>query len=132
MLRWLNVIMTVMFALCVAVQYNDPDALLWILIYAYAVVVTAMAAADRYTILALIGFAGFFAGFAYLSPGLLEIDDPTELVTDIRMDSIDVEVAREAVGLLISSLWLLVLSVVWFRRRRGQASAVEDQEVDPA
>lgn len=128
MLRWLNVIMTVMFALCVAVQYNDPDALLWMLIYAYAVVVTAMAVANRYTFLAVIGFVGLFAGFAYLSPGLLEIDNPTELVTDIRMDSPGVEVAREAAGLLISSLWLLVLSVVWFRRRGDQASPEVEQD----
>ena len=95
MLRWLNVFMTVVFALCVAVQYNDPDGIVWMLIYAYAVVVTAMAAANRYTLLAIIGFFGFFAGFVYLSPGLLQIDDATELITDIRMDSPDVEVARE-------------------------------------
>lgn len=128
MLRWLNIMMTVVFALCIAVQYNDPDALLWILIYGYAAVVTAMAVADRYTFFAVIGFVGFFAGFAYLSPGLLDIDDPTELVSDIRMDSPVVEVAREAAGLLISSLWLLVLSVVWFRRRRNQASLAGGQE----
>ena len=123
MLRWLNIMMTAVFALCVAVQFNDPDALLWILIY-----VTAMAATDRYTIFSVIGFAGFFAGFLYLSPGFLEISDPMDLVTDIRMDSRGVEVAREAGGLLISSLWLLVLSVVWFRRRRDPRSAAKDRE----
>lgn len=128
MLRWLNVMITVVFTLCVAVQYNDPDALLWIVIYAYAVVVTAMAATNRYTIFSAIGFIGFFLGFAYLSPGFLEVDDPTDLFTDIRMDSKGVEVAREAGGLLISSLWLLVLSVVWFRRRGHQASPEVEQD----
>ena len=127
-LRWLNVMMTAVFALCVAVQYNDPDAVLWMLIYAYAVVVTAMAAADRYTFLAVLGFVGFFAGFAFLSPGFLEISDPRDVVTDIRMDSEGVEVAREAGGLLISSLWLLVLSVVWYRRRGDRASPKVDEE----
>lgn len=128
MLRWLNVVMTVVFVLCVAVQYNDPDALLWILIYAYAVVVTAMAAADRYTIFSAIGFVGFILGFAYLSPGFLEVDKPMDLVTDIQMDAKGVEVAREAGGLLITSLWMLVLSIVWFRRRRNPAPPVADQE----
>ncbi len=128
MLRWLNVMMTVVFVLCIAVQYNDPDALLWILIYAFAVVVTAMAAADRYTIFAVIGFAGFVAGFLYLSPGFLEVDNPMDLFTDIRMDSKGVEVAREAGGLLITALWMLVLSIVWYRRRKDQASPVVDQE----
>ncbi len=128
MLRWLNVMMTVVFVLCVAVQYNDPDALLWILIYVYAVVVTAMAVADRYTIFAVIGFAGFFVGFLYLSPGFLEVDNPMDLFTDIRMDSKGVEVAREAGGLVITSLWMFVLSIVWYRRRRDQASPVADQE----
>lgn len=128
MLRWLNVVMTVVFVLCVAVQYNDSDALLWILIYAYAVVVTAMAAADRYTIFSAIGSVGFFLGFAYLSPGFLEVDNPMDLFTDIRMDAKGVEVAREAGGLLITSVWLLVLSIVWFRRRKDPSSAVEPQE----
>lgn len=122
MLRWMNIVMTVLFSLCVAVQYNDPDALLWILIYMYAVVVTGMAIADRYTIFTVFGFVGFFAGFAYLSPGILKIDNPMDLVTDIRMDEKGVEVAREAGGLLISSAWLLVLSVVWFRRRKNQSA----------
>lgn len=128
MLRWLNIIMTVLFTLCVVVQYNDPDAVLWILIYAYAVVVTAMAAANKYTVLTVIGFVGFVVGFAYLSPGILQIDNPSELITDIRMDSPHVEVAREAIGLLISSLWLLVLSVVWYRRRKGRPAPVEDYQ----
>jgi len=127
-LRWLNGMMTVLFVLCVAVQYNDPDALLWILIYTYAVVVTAMAVANRYTIFVVIGFVGFFLGFLYLSPGFLEVSDPADLVTDIRMDEKGVEVAREAGGLLIVSLWLLVLSVVWYRRRGDQASPVADRE----
>ena len=128
MLRWLNVMITVVFALCVAVQYNDPDAVVWMLIYAYAVVVTAMAAADRYTFFALLGFAGSFAGFVYLSPGFLEISDPMDLITDIRMDSEGVEEAREAGGLLISSLWLLVLSIVWYRRRKDETSSAENRE----
>ena len=128
MLRWLNGMMTVLFVLCVAVQYNDPDALLWTLIYAYAVIVTGMAAANRYTIFVVIGFVGFFLGFLYLSPGFLEVSDPADLVTDIRMDEKGVEVAREAGGLLIASLWLLVLSVVWYRRRGDQDSPAADQE----
>jgi len=124
----MNIVMTLVFVLCVVVQLNDPDALLWILIYAYAVVVTGMAIADRYTVLTVIGCVGFLAGFAYLSPGFLAVENPMDLVTDIQMDEKGVEVAREAGGLLITSAWLFVLSVVWFRRRKDETAEAPTEE----
>ena len=128
MLRWMNIVMTLVFVLCVVVQLNDPDALLWILIYAYAVVVTGMAIANRYTIFSVIGCVAFLAGFAYLSPGFGAVDNPMDLMTDIRMDEKCVEVAREAGGLAITSAWLFVLSVVWFRRRNSETPEAPSEE----
>lgn len=119
-MRALNVIMTVIFILCVVVQFNDPDPLLWIAIYLYAVVLTGMAAANRYTVFAPVGAAGYLIGALILSPAFAGISNPVDLVTDIRMDSKDVELARESGGLFICSAWMIVLSVIWYRRRKGE------------
>ena len=52
----------------VAVQYNDPDAILWMLYYGYAAVVLMLAGLNKYnriaTIIGIIGFliAGLIIG----------------------------------------------------------------------
>lgn len=124
--RWLhglNLITAVLFALSVGVQINDPDWYVWTPIYAYGLVVTLLAARYHYTVLSLVGFIGYFAGFLYLSPGLLELDDVSALVTDVRMDAIEVEVAREAGGMFFGASWMLVLTIVWRREPKARATA---------
>lgn len=128
MLRGLNIFMAILFLLSVVVQVNDPDALLWILIYSYGLVVTVMAASGRYTYFAVIGAVSYLAGCLYLSPAFLTLESPAKLVTDIKMDYEGVEEAREAGGLLIGACWMAVLSVVWYRRRNGESPPVEQPE----
>jgi hypothetical protein len=119
-LRILNAIMLILFALSIAVQYNDPDGLLWMAIYGYALVVTAMALFNRYTLLAPLGVIAYLLGFAILmptwNPGAI-----AELLSQPKMVNHDVELAREALGLLICAGWLSVLSTVWWRRSRENA-----------
>ena len=126
MSRWLhglNLITVVLFALSVGVQINDPDWYVWIPIYAYGLVVTLLAARHHYTVLSLVGFIGYFAGFLYLSPGFLELAALSALVTDVRMDAIEVEVAREAGGMFLGASWMLVLTIVWRRGPKARATA---------
>lgn len=116
MLRVVSVIMFVLLLLCVVVQYNDPDGLVWMLIYGYGTVVTAFAVAKRYTVFAAVGAVGYLAGFFYWLPGIV-VENPTHLLTDLQMGERGVEEAREAIGLLIAAVWMLVLSIVWYRNR---------------
>ncbi len=128
MSRWLhglNLITAVLFAFSVGLQINDPDWYVWIPVYAYGLVVTLLAAKRRYTVLSLVGFIGYFAGFLYLAPGLLELDGLSALVTDVRMDAIEVEMAREAGGLFLGASWMLVLTIVW---RRGAKACRRSRE----
>jgi hypothetical protein len=116
-LRILNAIMILLFALSIAVQVNDPDPLLWMLIYGYALLVTAMALFNRYTVLAPIGMIAYLIGWAIEMPTW----NPAEiahLLTQPKMTTNNVEIAREALGLLICAAWLLVLTIVWWRRRK--------------
>ncbi len=116
MLRVVSIIMFVLLLLCVIVQFNDPDGLVWMLIYGYGTVVTAFAVAKRYTVFAVVGVVGYLAGFFYWLPGIV-VENPTHLLTDLQMGERGVEEAREAIGLLIAAAWMLVLSIVWYRNR---------------
>ena len=117
MLRIISIIMFLLLLLCVAVQYNDPDGPLWMAIYAYGAVVTAYAIAKRYSVAAPLGFAGYLAGFLYWLPGVV-VENPSHLFTDLQMGHEGVEEAREAFGLFLCAVWMLVLSVAWLRSRK--------------
>ncbi len=115
-LRVVSIIMFFLLLLCVAVQYNDPDGPVWMAIYGYGAVITAMAIGRRYTVFALVGFIGYLAGFIYWVPGVV-VDNPSDILTDLQMGHQGVEEAREAFGLLLTGVWMLVLAIVWYRHR---------------
>ena len=111
--------MIALLLLCVVVQYNDPDGVWWMLIYGYGLAVTTMAYFDKYTLLSALGAAGYFLGFVYVVPGW-DLDTLTHL-TQPKMESIEVELAREAFGMLIAGVWMVALAVVGHRKRAGEA-----------
>lgn len=114
-----NGIMVLVFLLSILVQVNDPDPLLWIFYYAVATLITAYAFFQRYTCLAAVAALAYFGGFACYVPGWGI--DTVLLLREPKMSSIDVELAREAFGLLICALWMSVLTWVWYRRRTKAA-----------
>lgn len=98
-------ICTVFFAWGAIVQYNDPDALLWIGVYTIAAIVSLLFALDKlkYIVPLIIGVICFI-GFVYLYPANFQgfdLDDG-----DIRT----VELGREAFGLLIISIVMFFYS----------------------
>lgn len=116
MLRVVSGIMLVLILLSIAVQINDPDGWIWMLIYAAAVVPTVAAIARTWTGLSVIAAIGYYAGFFYLLPRE-SIANPTALLTDLQMHEAGVEEAREAFGLLICAVWMTVLGAIWWRNR---------------
>jgi len=94
--------MFVLMLMAVAVQYNDPDWWLWMLIYGYAVAVTGMALRNKYTYFSVLGVVGYLGGFFYQMP-----DSFQGWYTN--------EVAREALGLLLCAIWMVVLSAKLYR-----------------
>ena len=112
-MRYVNGFLCVVLTLFAIVQYNDPDALLWILIYgipaAWAGVVAFRPDAlptNRLTIVAfLVCLAAAVAGSLYMWPSLPE-------------NWIDVEEEREGLGLIITTVGLFVVGWTWWRRSR--------------
>jgi hypothetical protein len=101
-----NLILAVMFLAFAFVQVNDPDPLLWILIYGAMAVVCVLAAFDYSSRIAMvILLVGFLAYSILLLPGLREWlaqDDKSVLFDDIaKMQHLYIEEAREFLGLII-------------------------------
>jgi len=109
------------FLLSAAVQWNDPDPLVWIAGYLVAAGLSLAAFFGRISgsanAVAAIGFALWFLSLAGSIPGA-----PTEAFTSFEMRAPDHEEPREAVGLLVCAGWTGLLAIQGFRRRRNGAS----------
>ncbi len=116
-MRIANSIMLAVFLLSSAVQFNDPDSFLWIFYYGVAAVFAALGIARIYTRWAAVAALAYFAGFAFYIPGWTS--DTLMLLTEPKMSTNAVELAREAFGLLICAVWMTVLATIAFKRARN-------------
>lgn len=113
-----------MFIAFAALQVNDPDPVLWILIYGIMSVVSVMAIFDYYNRKLLIGLGVLYIIYmVILFPGVsewLQQDDKSMLFDEgMKMQYLYVEESREFLGLLIC---LLVLALYLFRSFRRKAA----------
>ena len=108
--KTLGYLFTLLFITGAILQYNDPDALVWVIIYAIAALVSLSFALNkiRFVIPLVIGLLAF-AGFLYQYPSDFQGFDLND------GDITTVELGREAFGLLIISIVMLVFS---FRVKR--------------
>jgi len=119
-MRIVNFILAVLFLLFAFVQINDPDPVIWILIYGAMAVLCIMAIFKFYPTKFTIGLLVLYVLYSivYL-PGVLEWlkqDNKALLFDDVaKMQYPYVESAREFLGLLIC---IIVLVVLIIRARR--------------
>ena len=116
-------IWTLLFLLFAFWQWNDPDPLIWISIYGFAALMSALSAAGRFY-LPLLAFGVFFgfAGFLYIYPGAVSEWIAQELQQqDLSMKTQHMEEARESFGLLlVSAIMGLAFFVGWRRKEKLQ------------
>ena len=110
--RGLNWIMCALFLLSVAVQWNDPDPVRWMAIYGVAFAI-CLAIGLRAPVPAL---APLLAAAVALAWAIAIIDGGrttgySHMFDAWEMKSENVELAREATGLLIAGGWMLVIGV---------------------
>jgi hypothetical protein len=116
--RYASWAMAALFALCVALQLNDPDPARWMAIYGAAMVVSVVLPAKRAAWIAgaLLG-AGSLAWALVLTMQVWGVIEPADLVKKMSEKGGAVEVGREAGGLWIQAVCLLAASA--FRRTRA-------------
>ncbi|MFQ5936977.1 MAG: transmembrane 220 family protein [Acidiferrobacterales bacterium] len=112
-IRAINVVLTVLFLLSMAVQFNDPDPLLWMAIYGAVALIAALAVFSKFYVpLILIVLVICLGGSLYLMPSVFELllnHNPGELFGTMSPDRPYVEESRESLGLLIA-----VVALVYF------------------
>lgn len=117
--RGLDILMTVLFAVAVVVQFNDPDPARWVLIYGVAGALSLAAAIRRpvpaavYAVVALAAVAWAIA-IVLGGPGLNAYE---HMMDSWKMAAQPAEEARESSGLVIVAIWMAALYV----RARGAA-----------
>lgn len=119
-MKYLNIFFALMFMAFAFLQVNDPDPVLWIIIYGAMAVVSVMAIFESYNRKVLIVLAVFFVGYCiFLLPGVSEWLRQNNLSVlfdeGMKMQHLYVEEAREFLGLVIC---LLVLATYIFRAFR--------------
>jgi hypothetical protein len=115
-LRNFAAIMAPIFLLSAGLQYNDPDPLRWIAIYAVAGGVCLLAWLDKpVRAFAVIVGLGALAWALPLAYGVLDAVAVADLTLSMSDERPEIEEAREAVGLLIIAFAMGVIAV-WPRR----------------
>ena len=118
--RIVNFLLAVMFLLFAFVQVNDPDPIIWILIYGAMAVLAILAIFEFYPRKVIVGLLIVFVLYSLMyGKGVLEWlrqDDKSMLFDDVaKMQYPYIEEAREFLGLMIC---VVVLAFYWMRSRR--------------
>lgn len=129
-LRFVNFLMIVVFALSVIVQYNDANAVRWMLIYGATCMVSILFVAKKLHWLAAAAVAVVSGGWALLKiPGLTRAGF-LHMLDEVHMTQTGVEAAREFLGLLIICAWVGTLAVSVYRENKRQSGSTQEGQTE--
>lgn len=126
--RWLtgvNVLLAAGFAASAALQYNDPDPLRWMALYGAAAVACVLhgRVSWAYLVSAAVALVALVWGVS-IALGIERAVPVAHLFHPMEMKGGPVEETREAIGLGLVAIWMLVL--LWLewraRARRGRTT----------
>jgi hypothetical protein len=112
-MRYLFMLLFVMFSGFIFLQYNDPDPLLWMALYGYIAVLLALGIFNIYNkFLIAAGLLIYFAGAIYLFPSVIEWltkENGKNFMQSMNNEKMYIEETRECAGLLICFACTLLL-----------------------
>ena len=107
-----NILMVILFLLSASVQFNDPDPIVWILLYVSAAAFSIAHFFGKLPRFLPLAFALFALLWALpLVPTFWGQAPLAEVFGRVQMKTEAVEVAREFGGLMIVSAWMLALGL---------------------
>jgi len=116
--RYASYVMAALLAVCVALQYNDPDPIRWMAMYGAAMVVAALLPSKKPLVpVGYVVAAVALAWGAYLLYEVWGRMEVADLVEKMSEKGGAVEEGRESGGLAIAGFWLVFASA--FRSRRA-------------
>jgi hypothetical protein len=110
LIKTLNLIFFVAFALSVLVQFNDPDPVAWIVVYSAAALLCIMQFLDKVPVLfpvTLLVTAIIWIGL--LLPSVMHGVPWADIFDSLTMKTKSVEEAREIGGLALIAFWAAVI-----------------------
>ena len=120
-MRWLDGLFVLLVLVAAALQWNDPDPLVWMAGYLTAAALSLAACLGRLPVvpnaLAAMAFGVWFLSLAGTLPGA-----PASAFTSFHMREARHEEPREAVGLALCALWTSSLALRGARRGHDRAS----------
>lgn len=120
MIRLFNGLMVVLFLIAAGLQFNDPDPVPWITIYFLAMCACIAWETGWLNSLAAVPLMVTAIGWGAWILANMKLEVPVaRALTDWRMHSGGSEEIREALGLAIVALWMLVLA---FTRREVRST----------
>jgi len=118
----LNVLLALMFAFSVVVQFNDPDPVRWIAIYGAALVVSILEVRRRTPVwLPVVVALAALVWAATIAPRVIGHVRFLDMFSAFEMKNEGIEESREMYGLLIVAAWMAAVAIVG-RQRRPTAS----------
>jgi hypothetical protein len=120
-MRILNAFLALLFLAFALLQLNDPDPVLWFLIYGAMAAVCVMAMFEQYNKFLLIGLGAAFSVYSFiLWPGVsvwLTKDDKTTLFSEtMKMEHPYIEESREFLGLMICFIIIVYYLIRAYRK----------------
>ena len=115
-------VMCVVFVVSAAVQYNDPDPLMWIVLYGVAAALAGAAAVGRVPLVPnAIAAAVFIVLTLWWLPSLSGAR--SQAFTEFKMVDQSDEEPRETVGLAVCAGWSAAQALYAWRRRDAAGDA---------
>jgi hypothetical protein len=122
--RTLDAIFALLFVVAVIVQFNDPDPLRWVLIYAAAAWASFLAAVGRPSrALASAVAAASLLWAATIVPRVVGKVPFGDMFGAWEMKNVGIEESREMYGLLLIALWMATIAM---RGRRRVMPSTDD------
>jgi hypothetical protein len=117
----LNPWMGVYFAICVALQWNDPDPYSWMPMYGAAMIACILTSLGRLRpwISIAVGLVALVWAIA-LAPSVFGHASFSSMFQSMKASNPEIEISREMYGLLIVVVWMAALTLA--ARRRGSAA----------
>lgn len=116
--RALCYLMAALFAVCVVLQYNDPDPIRWMAIYGGGMIISAaLPSTRRVAVIGVLLGLGVAVWALFLLADVWGKVAVSDIVNKMSEKGGAVEVEREFGGLAIEAVWLLIASA--YRGRRA-------------
>ena len=129
LVKVLNIMFAILFAVAAVLQYNDPDPYVWIPIYAFAAIICALAATRRfYPSLYVAGIVifGIYAVYLFFAADgvweWLNQHEAEDIAATMKATRPWIEQTREFFGLIMIIISLLIN--YYFSRKRKKVIAV--------